>query len=170
VSKRDFSAPASVSPSPEDAAAAVDSRATDEALWAAVAAQAQVWGDLKLVREFAAELPRNARQATTGLPGLLQELSAMGADTWVEARPLLLGYMLPGLLQMAQGGSPAAGRAGSSALHMDGAGSPGRGRTSAPDRVAAVAAAGLPEPARAAVSTRNPMDHPRGFQSGPVAA
>jgi len=58
-------------------------RATDEAyvpLWRAVNDLALIWRKLPLVRRFAAALPRNAPQRSSGIPGRLQEMQAGGGN------------------------------------------------------------------------------------------
>lgn len=50
------------------------------AVWTAVKDLANGWASLPKVRRFAAELPRNASQRMTGIPGLLQEMQAGGGD------------------------------------------------------------------------------------------
>ena len=58
-------------------------RATDQAyvpLWRAVNDLALIWKQLLVVRRFAAVLPRNAHQRTSGIPGRLQEMQAGGGN------------------------------------------------------------------------------------------
>lgn len=74
------------------------------ALWEAVAEQADAWKDLPVVRRLAAPLPRNADQRSTGLPGLLQHVTASGGE--VAARPLRLGTGVPMMLPLLASGAP----------------------------------------------------------------
>lgn len=55
-------------------------------VWRATSTLAEAWGASAVVRDFARELPRNSAQASSGLPGYLQELTAAGAS--VTSRPL----------------------------------------------------------------------------------
>lgn len=61
------------------------------ALWRAVNDLAQTWASLPLVRQFAADLPRNASQRSTGIPGRLQEMEAGGVP--ISAQPLRLSIL-----------------------------------------------------------------------------
>lgn len=62
--------------------------AADVGLWAAVFSLAAAWAGTPVVRRFAPNLPRNAAQRASGVPGRLQEMEAGGAG--ISARPLRL--------------------------------------------------------------------------------
>src|SRR4051794_13733633 len=61
-------------------------------LWRAIGEQAAAWRATPTISRFVRELPRNARQRTKGLPGLLQGMQA-GAG-FVDALPLRLATNL----------------------------------------------------------------------------
>jgi hypothetical protein len=61
-------------------------------LWQAVNDLSRTWADLPVVQRFAAALPRNASQRSTGIPGRLQEMEASGAQ--ISAQPLRLSIPL----------------------------------------------------------------------------
>lgn len=73
-------------------------------LWQAVAGQAAAWAEFPVVSRFAAELPRNARQRSRGLPGVLQHLTACGGR--VASHPMRLGSDVPPMLSVMPGGMP----------------------------------------------------------------
>ncbi|MFE9292020.1 hypothetical protein [Streptomyces olivaceus] len=58
------------------------------AVWQAVTQQADAWGALPAVQEFAHQLPRNSRTLTNGVAGRLQQMQAAGAD--IAGTPLRL--------------------------------------------------------------------------------
>lgn len=62
-------------------------------LWAAVQAQADAWSCLDVVRSFAMQLPRNSPQQQTGIPGILQEITAGGGP--VSTHPLRIASTMP---------------------------------------------------------------------------
>lgn len=68
-------------------------------LWEAVREQVPGWAATPAFGRFAAQLPRNAPQRQSGLPGLLQ---AVGAGR-VSAQPLRLGSSIAGLIGWLQG-------------------------------------------------------------------
>jgi hypothetical protein len=68
----------------------------DAMLWAAVAQQAQAWSHVPLVQRFARELPRNSAGPRSGLPRLLEEVSAMGGGTWIEVAHCCCRTCYPG--------------------------------------------------------------------------
>lgn len=67
-------------------------------LWRAVSDLAQTWARLPLVQRFAAELPRNASQRSTGIPRRLQEMEAGGGQ--ISAQPLLVSISIGMMQQM----------------------------------------------------------------------
>lgn len=73
-------------------------------LWTAIDEQASSWRATSVFERFVAQLPRNAPQRVTGLPGKLQEMQAAGA--WVGSRPLRLASSIPGLLEVMPGLEP----------------------------------------------------------------
>ncbi len=73
-------------------------------LWEAIREQAPVWAATPAFGRFAAQLPRNAPQRQSGLPGLLQAVEA-GVDH-VSGRPLRLGSSIAGLIGWLQGLDP----------------------------------------------------------------
>lgn len=76
------------------------------ALWKAIQEQAASWTVTSAFERFAAQLPRNAHQRSTGLPGVLQRLDAGGGA--VGSRPLRLGTSVPpDLLEKLPGPVPA---------------------------------------------------------------
>lgn len=77
---------------------------SEAALWQAVAEHASAWAHLPVLRRFATQLPRNAGQRSSGLPGLLQHVSAGGG--MVASHPLRLGTNVPQMLPLAHGGAP----------------------------------------------------------------
>jgi hypothetical protein len=70
-------------------------------LWKAIREQATAWAVTPAFQRFATQLPRNARQRITGLPGLLQHLEAAGGG--VGSRPLRLASNIPRMLDVIPG-------------------------------------------------------------------
>lgn len=73
----------------------------DVSLWSAIRDQAQAWSATPVFGRFTKQLPRNSDQRTTGIPGVLQELEAGGAE--ISARPLRLGSSIPRMLDVVPG-------------------------------------------------------------------
>lgn len=71
---------------------------SEASLWQAVAEHASAWANLPVFLRFAAQLPRNAGQRSSGLPGLLQHVSAGGG--MVASHPLRLGTNVPEMLPL----------------------------------------------------------------------
>jgi hypothetical protein len=73
-------------------------------LWEAIREQAPAWAAMPAFGRFAAQLPRNAPQRQSGLPGLLQAVEA--AVDRVSGQPLRLGSSIAGLIGWLQGLDP----------------------------------------------------------------
>lgn len=67
-------------------------------LWRTLSHQATIWSTTPAVQRFARELPRNAGQRSSGLPGLLQSLQAGGAH--VDGQPFRLVSLVPFFMQL----------------------------------------------------------------------
>lgn len=65
-------------------------------LWTAVGEQARLWGDTPTASAVSSQLPRNAPQRATGVPGLLQELHAGFGSMMTQ--PLRHGSTVPPLM------------------------------------------------------------------------
>ena len=65
-------------------------------LWSALGEQARLWSRTPIASAVSAQLPRNATQRATGVPGLIQGLQAgFGA---MMTQPLKLGSVVPLLM------------------------------------------------------------------------
>jgi hypothetical protein len=73
-------------------------------LWEAIREQASAWAATPALVRFAAQLPRNAPQRQSGLPGLLQQVEA-GVHC-VSSWPLRLGSSIVGMAGWVQGLDP----------------------------------------------------------------
>ncbi len=73
-------------------------------LWEMIREQATVWAGIPIFQRFAAQLPRNAPQRVSGLPGLLQHVEAGGGR--VSECPLLLGSDIPPMIAVIPGLDP----------------------------------------------------------------
>lgn len=73
-------------------------------LWETIREQAKAWAAVPIFQRFASQLPRNAPQPTSGLPGLLQQIQA--GDPFFGSRLLLHASHIPMMLHVIPGLDP----------------------------------------------------------------